>query len=464
MIATRTGGVAEVVRDGENGLLVEPGDVDALAAAIDRFFADAELARAAARGTRRRRSRTYAPGAGLRRGSRQILAAGRAAGRDAARPLRRPDALPAAARRRASRGSGTRSRRDWTCACSAARRPARRPRRTFTLVPPSGRGRSTGRASTPSLPVRVARELRRFRPDAVVAAERRTRPPAARLARGSRAARAGDRVEVHGDWRAVDAPLRLAARGGCSRRVGDRARARRRVRRADARRARSRGFTAGARARARPSSRPASSRRTPTSSAFAGPPAPLPERAARRSSSACSSATRTSTGSPRRGALAARARARARAAPRRPRARRRTSPSGSSRELPERTRWTPRLEPRRGRRGALDAARRCSCCRRAPRACGRVVDRGVLPRPAGRRRRASAGSPTSSRTASTACSSSRATTAALADALERRAHRPRARRAARRRAPAAAPRAWLPTPEEYADRTCARSSSDVAAA
>jgi glycosyltransferase involved in cell wall biosynthesis len=44
LIATRTGGVAEVVRDGENGLLVEPGDVAALAVAIDRFFTDAEFA------------------------------------------------------------------------------------------------------------------------------------------------------------------------------------------------------------------------------------------------------------------------------------------------------------------------------------------------------------------------------------------------------------------------------------
>jgi len=44
VIATRTGGVAEVVVDGENGLLVEPGDVDALAAAIDRFVADDALA------------------------------------------------------------------------------------------------------------------------------------------------------------------------------------------------------------------------------------------------------------------------------------------------------------------------------------------------------------------------------------------------------------------------------------
>jgi glycosyltransferase involved in cell wall biosynthesis len=38
VIATSTGGVAEVVHDGENGLLVEPGDVEALAEAIRRYF------------------------------------------------------------------------------------------------------------------------------------------------------------------------------------------------------------------------------------------------------------------------------------------------------------------------------------------------------------------------------------------------------------------------------------------
>jgi glycosyltransferase involved in cell wall biosynthesis len=43
VIATAVGGVPEVVRDGENGLLVVPGDAAALGAAIARFFAEAEL-------------------------------------------------------------------------------------------------------------------------------------------------------------------------------------------------------------------------------------------------------------------------------------------------------------------------------------------------------------------------------------------------------------------------------------
>jgi glycosyltransferase involved in cell wall biosynthesis len=44
VIATRTGGVAEVLEDERNGLVVEPGDLDALTASIERFFADPELA------------------------------------------------------------------------------------------------------------------------------------------------------------------------------------------------------------------------------------------------------------------------------------------------------------------------------------------------------------------------------------------------------------------------------------
>jgi glycosyltransferase involved in cell wall biosynthesis len=43
VIATRSGGVAEVVRDGENGLVVEPGDLDALTASIRRYFDDDTL-------------------------------------------------------------------------------------------------------------------------------------------------------------------------------------------------------------------------------------------------------------------------------------------------------------------------------------------------------------------------------------------------------------------------------------
>jgi glycosyltransferase involved in cell wall biosynthesis len=43
VISTSTGGVTEIVRDGENGLLVPPGDPEALAAAIRRYFGDPAL-------------------------------------------------------------------------------------------------------------------------------------------------------------------------------------------------------------------------------------------------------------------------------------------------------------------------------------------------------------------------------------------------------------------------------------
>jgi glycosyltransferase involved in cell wall biosynthesis len=45
VVASRIGQIADVVRDGENGLLVTPGDADELAAACDRLLLDPELAR-----------------------------------------------------------------------------------------------------------------------------------------------------------------------------------------------------------------------------------------------------------------------------------------------------------------------------------------------------------------------------------------------------------------------------------
>ncbi len=43
VLASAAGGVVEVVEDGRNGLLVPPGDAEALAGAIGRFFGDAQL-------------------------------------------------------------------------------------------------------------------------------------------------------------------------------------------------------------------------------------------------------------------------------------------------------------------------------------------------------------------------------------------------------------------------------------
>jgi glycosyltransferase involved in cell wall biosynthesis len=44
MIATKVGDVPEIVRHRENGLLIEPGNTQALASAILEFISDPELA------------------------------------------------------------------------------------------------------------------------------------------------------------------------------------------------------------------------------------------------------------------------------------------------------------------------------------------------------------------------------------------------------------------------------------
>jgi glycosyltransferase involved in cell wall biosynthesis len=60
VIATRAGGVAEVVEDGRNGLLVPVGDPAALADAIRRYFGDDEL-RATMRANAAASVASYAP-------------------------------------------------------------------------------------------------------------------------------------------------------------------------------------------------------------------------------------------------------------------------------------------------------------------------------------------------------------------------------------------------------------------
>jgi glycosyltransferase involved in cell wall biosynthesis len=52
VVATRVGGIPDLVRGGENGLLVEPGDTRALADALVRILTDQELAERLAARTR----------------------------------------------------------------------------------------------------------------------------------------------------------------------------------------------------------------------------------------------------------------------------------------------------------------------------------------------------------------------------------------------------------------------------
>jgi glycosyltransferase involved in cell wall biosynthesis len=61
VVATRVGGVPELVADGETGLLVDPGDPRQLAAAIDRFAADPELRRALGEHGARRAAERFDP-------------------------------------------------------------------------------------------------------------------------------------------------------------------------------------------------------------------------------------------------------------------------------------------------------------------------------------------------------------------------------------------------------------------
>ena len=67
VVATRVGGVPEVVVDGETGLLVPPGDEAALAAALERLLSDAALRRRLGEAGRRRAAELFGREVGVRR-------------------------------------------------------------------------------------------------------------------------------------------------------------------------------------------------------------------------------------------------------------------------------------------------------------------------------------------------------------------------------------------------------------
>jgi glycosyltransferase involved in cell wall biosynthesis len=54
VVASRTGGIVEMLEDGEHGILVQPGDPDALADAIVALLADPSRGEAYVRSARRR--------------------------------------------------------------------------------------------------------------------------------------------------------------------------------------------------------------------------------------------------------------------------------------------------------------------------------------------------------------------------------------------------------------------------
>jgi glycosyltransferase involved in cell wall biosynthesis len=58
VVATAVGGIPQLVEHGRTGLLVEPGDADALRAALERLLGDAELRRRMGRAARARVERT----------------------------------------------------------------------------------------------------------------------------------------------------------------------------------------------------------------------------------------------------------------------------------------------------------------------------------------------------------------------------------------------------------------------
>ena len=67
VVATAVGGIPDLVSHGVNGLLVEPGDAQALADAVGRVLADPKLARSLGRAARATVAARFTPGSSLER-------------------------------------------------------------------------------------------------------------------------------------------------------------------------------------------------------------------------------------------------------------------------------------------------------------------------------------------------------------------------------------------------------------
>ena len=196
VIATRAGGVVEVVEDGVNGLLVPVGDAVALAAAIRRFFADEGLRDTAARERGR-----------LGLSLRDRPTSGRAGTHPRGGGPMRPRVLFVARTRYALPLDPTLQRRfdalsavlDWHQLGTSATGKALRDDR-FTLVGRFPVAALDGAAFYGALPARAARAIRSFRPDCVIVqgAQDTALALAARRLAGSRVPVV---LDVHGDWR-----------------------------------------------------------------------------------------------------------------------------------------------------------------------------------------------------------------------------------------------------------------------
>jgi glycosyltransferase involved in cell wall biosynthesis len=231
VVGTRVGGIADLVEDGVNGLLVEPGDRAALVGALSRVLGDRELAQRLSEGARGLREpwpatpRVYADRVReladrLLPAQPRVLFVGRTRYH---LPLdeslaRKWDALAA--------------RMDVRVLASGTGDDPR-----FRLVAPR---LLDGPRFYASLPARVSHELRTFDPDVVIA-ESPYEAVAVEVARTLTRSRAKLVAEVHGDWRVSTRLYGSRARGIVAP-VGDRL-ADWALRRADAHRAIS-SFTA----------------------------------------------------------------------------------------------------------------------------------------------------------------------------------------------------------------------------